>query len=59
MSKKHLRIFAGIISLFVFCQKSSKEMPWLQLELSRANFYPLEEKRQRLLQALVRFCELA
>lgn len=29
MSKKHLRIFAGIISLFVFCQKSSKEMPWL------------------------------
>ncbi len=37
----------------------SSEMPWLQLELSRADFYSLKEKRQRLLQALTRFCEHA
>jgi len=37
----------------------SPEMPWVQLEISRAAFYPDEEKRERLLQALHRFCETA
>ena len=35
----------------------STELPWIQLEFSRAPFYPLEEKRERLLQALFGFCE--
>lgn len=34
----------------------SAEMPWVQLELSRAGFLPLEEKRRRVLNALVMFC---
>ncbi len=35
----------------------SKELAWIQLEFSRTSFYPLEEKRERLLQALYGFCE--
>jgi N-formylglutamate deformylase len=33
------------------------EMPWVQLELSRAAFLDPEEKSRRVLQALRRFCE--
>jgi N-formylglutamate amidohydrolase len=32
------------------------ELPWVQIELSRAPFLPEEEKRERLLQALTAFC---
>ncbi|MDX1387571.1 MAG: N-formylglutamate amidohydrolase [Acidobacteriota bacterium] len=34
----------------------SSEMPWVQLELSRGAFLPVEEKRRRLLEALTEFC---
>jgi len=33
-----------------------REIPWMQLELSRARFLPIEEKRRRLLDALECFC---
>ncbi len=32
------------------------EMPWVQLEISRGPFLPVEEKRRRLLRALTEFC---
>ena len=35
----------------------SKEIPWIQLELSRAPFLPLDVKRSRILGALRRFCK--
>jgi formiminoglutamase len=35
----------------------SQERPWLQIELSRAPFLPNVAKRDRVLQALGRFCE--
>ncbi len=34
----------------------SNELPWIQLEFSRAGFYSLEEKHRRLLLALQSFC---
>ena len=34
----------------------STELPWVQLEFSRAPFYNLYEKRERLLRALYDFC---
>ncbi len=34
----------------------SREMPWVQLEMSRAPFYGADEKRERLLRALFKFC---
>lgn len=34
----------------------SRERPWVQLELSRASFLSEEEKRQRVLRALMDFC---
>lgn len=35
----------------------AKEMPWVQVELSRAPFLPHREKRDRVLRALRYFCE--
>jgi formiminoglutamase len=35
------------------------EIPWVQLELSRAPFFPNAEKRERVLEAMRRFCEVA
>jgi formiminoglutamase len=35
------------------------EIPWIQLELSRAPFLANAEKRERVLEAMRRFCELA
>jgi N-formylglutamate deformylase len=37
----------------------ARELPWVQLELSRAPFLTNVEKRERVLGALRRFCELA
>ena len=37
----------------------ARELPWLQLELSRDAFVPNDEKRDRVLDAMRRFCELA
>jgi len=37
--------------------RHSSEMPWVQLEISRAPFSSPEEKRERLLRALLCFCE--
>jgi formiminoglutamase len=37
----------------------SREMPWVQLELSRGSFLPNDEKRGRLLRALTEFCRRA
>ena len=34
------------------------ELPWIQLELSRAPFLPATEKRHRVLRALTAACEL-
>lgn len=36
----------------------SAELPWVQLEMSRGPFLPVEEKRTRLLEAFRRFCSL-
>ena len=36
----------------------SSELPWLQVELSRAPFHPTGEKRERVLQALKLFCRM-
>jgi N-formylglutamate amidohydrolase len=33
------------------------ELPWLQLELSRAPFMPLKDKKLRVLRALTKWCE--
>lgn len=35
----------------------ARELPWLQLEFSRADFLPLSEKRDRLRRALAKWCE--
>ena len=37
----------------------SSELPWVQVELSRAPFLPTDEKRERVLQALALFCRIA
>ena len=39
---------------YIITQHSS-DMPWVQLKLSRAPFYSLEEKRERLIKALACF----
>ena len=36
----------------------SSELPWVQVELSRAPFLPTSEKRKRVLQALTLFCRM-
>ena len=36
----------------------SSELPWVQVELSRAPFLPITEKRKRVLQALALFCRM-
>ncbi len=35
----------------------AEELPWMQVELSRGDFLNREEKQQRVLRALTRFCE--
>lgn len=37
----------------------SSELPWVQVELSRATFLQMGEKRERVLQALTLFCQRA
>ena len=37
----------------------SSELPWVQVELSRAPFLQTGEKRERVLQALTLFCQIA
>jgi formiminoglutamase len=37
----------------------SSELPWVQVELSRAPFLELDEKRERVLEALTMFCQKA
>ena len=36
----------------------AEELPWIQVELSRGDFLSIAEKRQRVLQAITRFCEI-
>lgn len=38
-------------------QRHHRDMPWVQLELSRAPFLPIEEKAGRVIQALRLFCQ--
>ncbi len=40
---------------YIICSHSS-ELPWVQIELSRAPFLTIAEKRERVLQALELFC---
>ena len=44
----------GYISRF-----HSSELPWVQVELSRAPFLPIAEKREHVLNALMLFCRIA
>jgi len=37
----------------------SSELPWVQIELSRAPFLQTCEKRERVIQALTLFCRIA
>jgi N-formylglutamate amidohydrolase len=38
------------------CRSHSSELPWVQIELSRAAFLEIAEKRKRVLNALELFC---
>ena len=40
-------------------RSDASEMPWVQLEISRADFLTAGEKRQRVFEALKRSCAIA